>query len=169
MQHEVGNSQVVYGSVYSHWNHLPKDPAFAGTLPSLEQLLLARLMCCCRFWPVRNYPWGTCEALSSVHSDLAALKRLLFEVMYEDFKQQTEARYYKFRQNTLFNLDDPNRSAPTHRLRDHLENEISHNFFHIALYTPQESPNHLLAVLGCRIIYGACMVMHALFHVTNSS
>ena len=63
----------------------------------------------CRFWPVRKYPWGSCEALSSIHSDLSALKKLLFEVMYEDLKQQTESRYYKFRQNTLFNLDDPNR------------------------------------------------------------
>lgn len=35
---------------------------------------------CCRFWPVREYPWGSCEALSSRHSDLAALKKLLFEV-----------------------------------------------------------------------------------------
>ena len=64
-----------------------------------------------RFWPVRHYPWGTCEALSSIHSDLASLKKLLFEVMYEELKQQTEHRYYKFRQNTLFNLDDPNRSS----------------------------------------------------------
>ena len=63
----------------------------------------------CRFWPVRKYPWGSCEALSSLHSDLSALKKLLFEVMYEEFKQLTEQRYYKFRQNTLFNLDDPNR------------------------------------------------------------
>jgi hypothetical protein len=29
---------------------------------------------------VREYPWGSCEALSSRHSDLAALKKLLFEV-----------------------------------------------------------------------------------------
>lgn len=36
--------------------------------------------CVCRFWPVREYPWGSCEALSSRHSDLAALKKLLFEV-----------------------------------------------------------------------------------------
>ena len=64
---------------------------------------------CVRFWPVRKYPWGSCEALSSLHSDLSALKKLLFEVMYEELKQLTEQRYYKFRQNTLFNLDDPNR------------------------------------------------------------
>ena len=36
-----------------------------------------------RFWPVRRYPWGNCEALSSVHSDLPALKRLLFEARPE--------------------------------------------------------------------------------------
>ena len=37
------------------------------------------LRCCpylpaCRFWPVRKYPWGKAEALSSQHSDLAALR-----------------------------------------------------------------------------------------------
>ena len=58
---------------------------------------------------MRNYPWGTCEALSSIHSDLSALKKLLFEVMYEELKQDTERRYYSFREQSLFNLDDPNR------------------------------------------------------------
>jgi septin family protein len=66
-----------------------------------------------RFWPVRIYPWGKCEALSSIHSDLSALKKLLFEVAYEDLKQDTERRYYAFRERSLFNLDDPNR--PVHR------------------------------------------------------
>jgi len=63
----------------------------------------------CRFWPIRSYDWGNCEALSSRHSDLSALKKLLFEVMFEELKEHTEQRYHKFRQNTLFNLDDPNR------------------------------------------------------------
>ena len=59
------------------------------------------MMCtCCR---------GKCEALSSIHSDLSALKKLLFEVAYEDLKQDTERRYYAFRERSLFNLDDPNR------------------------------------------------------------
>lgn len=66
-----------------------------------------------RFWPIRSYDWGNCEALSSRHSDLSALKKLLFEVMFEELKEHTEQRYHKFRQNTLFNLDDPNR--PVHR------------------------------------------------------
>jgi len=63
----------------------------------------------CRFWPIRSYDWGNCEALSSRHSDLPALKKLLFEVMFEELKEHTEQRYHTFRQNTLFNLDDPNR------------------------------------------------------------
>lgn len=60
-----------------------------------------------RFWPVREYPWGACEALSSAHSDLPALKKLLFEVAYIDLKDATEQRYYVFREQQLMNLDDP--------------------------------------------------------------
>lgn len=60
-----------------------------------------------RFWPVRKYPWGTCEALSSVHSDVGALKRLLFEEGYEELKGATEERYYHYRSQQLLNLDDP--------------------------------------------------------------
>ena len=58
-----------------------------------------------RFWPVRKYPWGTCEALSSVHSDVGALKRLLFEEGYEELKAATEQRYYAYRSEHL--LNDP--------------------------------------------------------------
>ncbi|KAL0048569.1 hypothetical protein WJX82_006030 [Trebouxia sp. C0006] len=50
-----------------------------------------------RFWPVRTYPWGKCEALSSSNSDLSSLKRLLFEDGFADLKQATEKRYYEFR------------------------------------------------------------------------
>lgn len=60
-----------------------------------------------RFWPVRKYPWGTCEALSSTHTDVGALKRLLFEEGYEELKAGTEERYYAFRSQQLLNLDDP--------------------------------------------------------------
>lgn len=60
-----------------------------------------------RFWPVREYPWGSCEALSSAHSDLPALKKLLFEVAYVDLKDATEIRYYSFREQQLMHLDDP--------------------------------------------------------------
>jgi septin 7 len=59
-----------------------------------------------RFWPVRKYPWGTCEAMSSRHSDLAALKKLLFEVSYMELKDATEERYYRYRESQLLNLDD---------------------------------------------------------------
>ncbi|DBA78230.1 TPA: hypothetical protein ACH3X2_008186 [Trebouxia sp. C0005] len=50
-----------------------------------------------RFWPVRTYPWGKCEALSSSNSDLSSLKRLLFEDGFAGLKRATEARYHKFR------------------------------------------------------------------------
>lgn len=39
-----------------------------------------------RHWPVRSYPWGTAEALSSSHSDVPALKRLLIELSFDDIK-----------------------------------------------------------------------------------
>ncbi len=60
-----------------------------------------------RFWPVRKYPWGTCEALSSEHSDFAALKKLLLETSFEELKEETERRYYRFREEELLNLTDP--------------------------------------------------------------
>ncbi|KAL3143563.1 hypothetical protein ABBQ38_002360 [Trebouxia sp. C0009 RCD-2024] len=66
-----------------------------------------------RFWPVREYPWGSCEALSSRHSDLAALKKLLFEVSYMELKDATEARYYHYRESQLLDLDDS--TMPIHR------------------------------------------------------
>ncbi len=79
----------------------------------LHHLVIAHVhsktpLCCAgRFWPVRKYPWGTCEALSSVHSDVGALKRLLFEEGYEELKAATEERYYHYRSQQLLNLDDP--------------------------------------------------------------
>ncbi|DBA79391.1 TPA: hypothetical protein ACH3X2_000037 [Trebouxia sp. C0005] len=75
-----------------------------------------------RFWPVREYPWGSCEALSSRHSDLAALKKLLFEVSYMELKDATETRYYHYRETQLLNLDDStmpmHRSSLTRQLRN---------------------------------------------------
>ncbi|DBA76352.1 TPA: hypothetical protein ACH3X1_010063 [Trebouxia sp. C0004] len=46
-----------------------------------------------RFWPIRTYPWGKCEALSSSNSDLSSLKRLLFEDGCAGLKQATEERF----------------------------------------------------------------------------
>lgn len=66
-----------------------------------------RSCCLHRFWPVRKYPWGSCEALSSEHSDFAALKKLLLETSFEELKEATEKRYYKFREQELLNLTDP--------------------------------------------------------------
>jgi septin family protein len=73
-----------------------------------------------RFWPVRKYAWGSCEAMSSVHSDLAALKKLLFEVAYTDLKRGTEERYYRFREQQLLNLDDPTMPVNRRTLTRHL-------------------------------------------------
>lgn len=56
---------------------------------------------------MRKYPWGTCEALSSEHSDFAALKKLLLETSFEELKEGTERRYYRFREEELLNLTDP--------------------------------------------------------------
>lgn len=72
------------------------------------------------FWPVRVYPWGRCEALSSQHSDLAALKKLLFEVSYEELKARTEQRYYEYRERALSGEgehDDDGR--PVYRMTKH--------------------------------------------------
>uniref|UniRef100_A0A1D1ZRQ5 Septin-type G domain-containing protein n=1 Tax=Auxenochlorella protothecoides TaxID=3075 RepID=A0A1D1ZRQ5_AUXPR len=52
-----------------------------------------------RFWPVRRYPWGRVEALLTRHSDLPALRRLLFEAAFEDLKENTDARYLDFRRD----------------------------------------------------------------------
>lgn len=42
-----------------------------------------------------------------MHSDVGALKRLLFEEGYEELKAATEERYYHYRSQQLLNLDDP--------------------------------------------------------------
>ncbi len=55
----------------------------------------------CRHWPVRSYPWGTAEALRSKHSDVLALRRLLFELSFDTLKRRTDDRYYKFRADRL--------------------------------------------------------------------
>ncbi len=70
-----------------------------------ERLKCADWACGCRFWPVRTYPWGKCEALSSTNSDLSSLKRLLFEEGFVGLKQATEERYYRYQCDT-FALDN---------------------------------------------------------------
>ena len=77
---------------------------FHGCLQALLRMPLSEGVAC-RFWPVRQYPWGTCEALSSTHSDVGALKRLLFEDGYEELKSETNKRYFTYRSEQL--LDDP--------------------------------------------------------------
>lgn len=70
-----------------------------------------------RFWPVRKYPWGKAEALSSQHSDLAALRKLLFEVSYFELKEKTEERYYRFREELLTQNEDSGRQGPVWKPR----------------------------------------------------
>ena len=72
---------------------------------SCTMVVLSAVWHACRFWPVRKYPWGTCEALSSAYSDVGALKRLIFEEGYEELKMETDKRYYAYRSEQL--LDDP--------------------------------------------------------------
>jgi hypothetical protein len=50
---------------------------------------------------VRQYAWGACEALASAHTDVLALKRLLFERAWEGLKAGSEARYHAFRAGQL--------------------------------------------------------------------
>jgi hypothetical protein len=50
-----------------------------------------------QFWPVRAYPWGRCESLLAAHSELPALRRLLFEAAYWELKANTEAQYLQYR------------------------------------------------------------------------
>ena len=52
-------------------------------------------------WFTRQFPWGKCEVLSSNHSDLPALKSLLFEWCFEGLKAATEARFYSARETYL--------------------------------------------------------------------
>ena len=50
---------------------------------------------------MRSYPWGTAEALRSKHSDVLALRRLLFELSFDSLKRRTDDRYYQFRAEQL--------------------------------------------------------------------
>jgi len=52
-------------------------------------------------WFTRSFPWGKCEVMSSNHSDLPALKSLLFECCFEGLKAGTEARFYSARESFL--------------------------------------------------------------------
>jgi septin family protein len=44
--------------------------------------------------------------MSSQHSDLAALKKLLFEVAFEDLKAQTDKRYYGYRAAQMLQFEE---------------------------------------------------------------
>lgn len=55
----------------------------------------------CRFWPVREYNWGTCEVKRTDHSDFAVLRRLLFELGYHAIRKETARRYYAYRSTEL--------------------------------------------------------------------
>ena len=50
---------------------------------------------------MRSYPWGQCEALASQHSDILALRRLLFEEAWEALKARTEAQSLAYRATCL--------------------------------------------------------------------
>jgi septin family protein len=65
-------------------------------LPSLA--IYCRLR---RFWPVRPFPWGTAEGMFREHSDVPALKQLLFASSYTPLKNATEQRYYQYRRDRL--------------------------------------------------------------------
>lgn len=50
---------------------------------------------------MREYPWGVVEPLRTKHSDMAVLKKLLFEESFVTLKQETERRYYVYRQKEI--------------------------------------------------------------------
>jgi len=60
-----------------------------------------------RFWPVRKYPWGKCESLLQAHSELAVLRKLLFEAGYWELKTHTERRYLEFRRVEFASRESP--------------------------------------------------------------
>ena len=66
----------------------PKPYIAAMAVPSRHHVA-------CRFWPVREYPWGRCETLASANSDISLLKQQVFEEGFADLKQATEERYYR--------------------------------------------------------------------------
>ncbi|CAK0738433.1 hypothetical protein CVIRNUC_001042 [Coccomyxa viridis] len=87
------------------YTFLPEDIQEAG-LESMTQVFSVISSCIVdesvgRHWPVRSYPWGMAEALSSSHSDVPALKRLLIELSFDDIKACTEASYHNFRKERL--------------------------------------------------------------------
>lgn len=54
-----------------------------------------------RFWPVRRYPWGRAEPLSTAHSELPTLRKLLFETGYWELKAHTDEEYLGFRKKRV--------------------------------------------------------------------
>ncbi|KAK3281959.1 hypothetical protein CYMTET_10278 [Cymbomonas tetramitiformis] len=44
-------------------------------------------------YPIRNYPWGTCESLHSEHSDLGLLQDLIFERGFRPLKRKSKELY----------------------------------------------------------------------------
>lgn len=50
---------------------------------------------------MRQYPWGLVEVLNRAHSDVPALKNLVFALGYEAFKVDTETRYLAYRKARL--------------------------------------------------------------------
>lgn len=54
-------------------------------------------------WPVRRYPWGTCETMVSEHSDVCVLRRMLASGLLV-LKAATEQRYYARRCWRLIHL-----------------------------------------------------------------
>ena len=54
---------------------------------------------------MRSYPWGMAEALSSSHSDVPALKRLLIELSFDNIK--VPAPFLSMPQaNVILNLNE---------------------------------------------------------------
>eukprot|EP00884_Botryococcus_braunii_P007002 jgi/Botrbrau1/16302/Bobra.0066s0071.1 len=75
---------------FSHIHHI-----FAVVASSEYDVIISRS------WPIRQYPWGSVEVLNRAHSDVPALKNLVFALGYENLKLNTETRYLAYRQARL--------------------------------------------------------------------
>lgn len=73
----------------------PSTPLLRATDGVWWQPSDSHTLLCRRGWPVRKYPWGVVEPMSSAHSDLLSLRNLLFQVSPEPLKVETEQRYLK--------------------------------------------------------------------------
>eukprot|EP00854_Cymbomonas_tetramitiformis_P011913 gene11913-14070_t len=103
----------------------------------------------CRFWPVREYNWGTCEAKRTDHSDFAVLRRLLFEFGYHAIRQETARRYYAYRSTELDWEARKRKEAKQQRMEASLQKQAWRS-------AAWQGAKVLLAVVAVALVVGSC-------------